>query len=86
TTITVQVSDGSLATAMPNVVGAQLRDARNAINAAGFTGGIAEQYVLSGADVRCQVASSDPGAGAAVAKSARVTLTINGGPSLSPGN
>lgn len=86
TTITVQISDGSLATTMPNVVGAQLGDARNAINGAGFTGGIVEQYVLSGVDVRCQVASSDPGSGATVSKSARVTLTINGGPALTPGN
>lgn len=85
-TVTVQISDGSLATAMPNVVGAQLRDARNAIAGAGFTGGIVEQYVLSGADVRCQVASSDPGSGATASKSARVTLTINGGPALTPGN
>ena len=85
-TITAQISDGTLATAMPNVVGAQLRDARGAITAAGFTGGIAEQYVLSGADVRCQVASSDPAGGATVSKAARVTLTINGGPALSPGN
>ena len=83
--VELQISDGTLSTVMPQVVGAQARDAVAAIAAAGLDPGkITYEYGQSQPGDACKVAASNPGGGATIAKSAAVALTVYGGV-LTPG-
>lgn len=81
-TITVYTSDGSLATAMPNVVGMSRQGAMGTLVTAGFDSRKVTYSWVAGspADV-CAVTASDPAASSATAKDASITLSVsNGGP------
>ncbi|MCU1586309.1 MAG: hypothetical protein JWM49_2865 [Microbacteriaceae bacterium] len=84
--VTVYTSDGSLATTMPNVVGLTRQVANATVASNGFDPNkIAYNWVPGNAqpgqsDSVCIVASSNPAAGASVAKTAAVTLTVYGKP------
>ena len=79
-TITATISDGSLATSVPDLAGAQYRDAINQLAAAGFDPAtVTTDYVASANNQRCLVVSTNPAAGATVSKTTPVGLTVNGG-------
>jgi len=90
-TVTVYVSDGSLATTMPpsgQIIGQSRHDAVTAVKGQGFTN-ISIAWVAGtpgpGGDF-CKVISSNPAPGAAAAKTDQVTLSISTGiPAGSPG-
>ncbi|WP_167044587.1 transglycosylase domain-containing protein [Salinibacterium sp. ZJ454] len=76
-TITVYTSDGSLATAMPNVVGKELSVAQADLAAAGFDPAkVTVNYRGGEQGGTCVVEASDPAAGAGTSKAAAVTLTV----------
>jgi membrane peptidoglycan carboxypeptidase len=87
-TVTVYVSDGSLATTMPDVVGKSRHDATQLIASKGFDpNNIQVVWVASptstdplipGPD-KCQVVSSNPPANAAASKADAITLNISTG-------
>ncbi|MBC7724930.1 MAG: transglycosylase domain-containing protein [Burkholderiaceae bacterium] len=78
--ITVSTSDGTLSTTVPNVVGESQADAVRALNAAGFDAArYTYTYVESSPENVCDVTSVSPAAGGTAAKSAAITLTVNGG-------
>ncbi len=84
-TITVTLSDGSLAVTMPNVIGQRFDQAGGTLASAGFdVGRVAINYVASDPKDTCVVTGSDPAAGAATSKTAAISLTVNGG-DLVPG-
>ncbi|WP_157155232.1 transglycosylase domain-containing protein [Diaminobutyricimonas sp. LJ205] len=74
--VTVYTSDGSLAATMPNVVGKELKQATDELKSAGFDS-ISVNYRGGQQGGTCMVEASDPGAGAATAKNAAVTLTAS---------
>ncbi|MBK4348802.1 transglycosylase domain-containing protein [Lacisediminihabitans changchengi] len=82
-TITYFTSDGSLATAMPTVVGQTRHAALQALSGAGITGTVSITWVAgqvgSGGNI-CQVRESNPAAGATMSKTDGVTLTVYGTP------
>jgi membrane peptidoglycan carboxypeptidase len=74
--VSYHLSDGSLTATMPNVVGMKVGDAAAAV--AGQTNGTISYTFVKTADPAqlCRVSASDPAAGAGMAPSAAVTLTV----------
>jgi serine/threonine protein kinase/beta-lactam-binding protein with PASTA domain len=77
-TITLTISKGQQAVAIPDVTGQSQGDATAALEKAGFTVSIAADPVTSSTVAKGSVASYTPGGSAA--RGSTVTLTISGGP------
>ena len=78
TLVRVFTSDGSLSATMPNVVGAQVKQALKTLNDQGFTS-VNVKWTPSVPPDKCEVVASDPTGGTPTSKTAAVTLTVNGG-------
>lgn len=73
-TVTVVVSTGAPAIAVPNVVGADPSAAQSTLQNAGFEPSL--QYVIQPTDASGKVANQDPAAGKQAKKGARVTIMV----------
>jgi serine/threonine-protein kinase len=78
--VTIQVSSGNGAVAVPNVAGRSEADARNALNQAGFTN-IQKQEQASDSVAAGNVISTDPAAGAQVDPTEPIVLVVSSGAS-----
>jgi membrane peptidoglycan carboxypeptidase len=77
-TVTVYTSDGTEAT-VPDVKGKSASKAQADLQAQGFTSvSVSRTFTKGSESERCKVASTDPAAGTATAKSSPVTLTLYG--------
>ncbi len=85
TIVEVSTSDGTLATTMPNVVGATQAAAVAALQGAGFDPAqVTSTYAKGDPKTACTVTASDPAAESAVSKASPVALTVNSGDVESP--
>jgi len=86
--VTVYTSDGTGAGTVPTITGASLKDAKNALQGAGFdTSKLSITFVKSADNASCTVIAANPADGTSTAKTTTIALNVGGGAKgTDPGN